>query len=152
MSQNRVRLAGAALFVSLVVLVGCGSSSPTAPTPVLATDTFTGTITTAGIQAFPFTVNYTNSGTDASITLTKVTSVATGTDKAITLGVAFGQVSGATCTASTSYTNSAATLNAELPTSGGVFGPGVYCVQVFDNPAASTVNEPINFTIIVKHY
>jgi hypothetical protein len=152
MPHLSARLVGAALVVSLVSLVGCGSKSPVTPTPVLATDTFTGTIAPLGIQAFPFTVNFSAYGTDASITVTSLTSVATGAAKTITLGVAFGQVSGSTCAASTTYTNVATPLNTELPTSGGIFGPGTYCIQVFDNKAAPTVTEPMNFTVIVKHY
>jgi hypothetical protein len=31
----------------------------------------------------------------------------------------------------------------------GAFGPGTYCVQVFD---AGTLTEPLNYSLTLKHY
>jgi hypothetical protein len=140
------------LILSLSAALGCGSSSPVAPTPVLATETFTGTLSPLSERSHTFTVNYAAGYSDASFTVTALTSVADGSAKSITIGVGFGLVSVGVCTRAAQYSNPATPLNTELPTTGGAFGAGVFCVAVFDNPAAPTVTEPLNYTLSVKHY
>jgi hypothetical protein len=78
--------------------------------------------------------------------------VANATPQPITIGVGFGEISVGVCTRLGSLSNPAAPLNTELPTTGGVFSPGTFCVQVFDNPVSPTVTEPLNYTITVRHY
>jgi hypothetical protein len=132
---------------------GCGSSTTaTTPSAVLTTDTFTGTISPLGTDSHTFTVNYGSAYSDASITVTSLATVANGTARAITVGVGFGTSNLGVCTRSASYSNAAAPLNTELPTSGAPFIAGLYCVQVFDNTDNPTVTEPLTYAITVKHY
>jgi hypothetical protein len=132
---------------------GCNKQSETTtPSPVVATDTFTGVIGPLGSASHTFTVTYSSAYTDASVTITSLKTVANGTAPSITIGVGFGTTSVGVCTKAAALTNGTAPLNTELPTTGGVFGPGTYCVQLFDNPDAPTVTEPLNYAISVKHY
>jgi hypothetical protein len=128
------------------------SKDPTGPTPVLTTETFTGTITPLGSTFHTFNVNYDGGYSDASVTVTSLVSVADGSAKSITIGIGFGQVSVGVCNRAAQYTNVSAPVNVELPTSGGAFGPSTYCVSVFDNTTAPTVTEPLDYTLSVKHY
>lgn len=146
----------AGLICGAAAVTGCnGSSTPAptapAPTPVLATDSFAGTIKPLGADSHPFTVVYSAGTSDASINITSLTTVANATPEAITIGVGFGTLSLGVCTLS-SIQNPAAPVNTELPTSTGPFIAGQYCVEVFDNPAAPTVPEPLNYTLTVKHF
>lgn len=150
--SRTARLVVFGLVLAVGALSACRGKSATLPTPVLSTDTFTGTITPLGTAFHSFTVNYDGSYTDASITVNSLTSVATGTAQSITIGVGFGSLSLGVCTRASTLTNPAAPVGTELPTSGGTFGPGTYCVQVFDNTGAPTVTEPLNYSIAVKHY
>jgi len=148
-------IACAGLFITVGVAACGGSNNPAAPTTpaaVLATETFTGTISPLGTAFNSFTVNYAGSNSDASITVTSLTTVASGTPQAITIGIGFGTVNLGVCTRSASYTNPAAPLNTELTTTGMPFSAGSFCVQVFDNTSAPTVTEPLNYSITVKHY
>ena len=87
---------------------------------------------------------------NASITINSLVTVANQTPLAITAGVGFGTLNLGVCTPV--LTNPAATIGGELPTNTSPFVTGTYCVQVFDNPAASTVPEPLTYSITVKHY
>jgi hypothetical protein len=128
------------------------SKDPVIPTPILTTETFSGSLDPLGTSSHQFTVNYDIAYTDASITLTSLTSKANGTPAGVTIGVAFGTMNVGVCTRSPNYTNPAAPLNTALPTTGAPFISGVYCVQVFDNPTLPTLTEAVNYTIQVKHY
>jgi len=149
----------ARLIPSVVLIFGigaaasCGSSStPIAPSPTPTTDTFSGTITPLGTDAHTFTVNYTAANTNATATITSLKTVSTGASVNITLGVGFGTTNVGFCTISQTYTNPVAPVNQPLNTQGAPFiGVAQYCVQVFDNPAAPTVPEPLAYTITVRH-
>jgi hypothetical protein len=110
---------------------------------------FTGTINPLGTASHSFTVAYAG-GSNASITVNSLVTVANQTSQAITIGVGFGTLNLGVCTPA--ITNPAATIGTELPTSTSPFGNSTYCVQVFDNPAAPTVPEPLTYSITVKHY
>lgn len=150
------------LAVSLGVLLAaaatasCGSGTtpitPTTPAAVLATEVFTGVIVPLGTASHSFTVTYATAYSDASLTVTSLATVADGTAAPVTIGVAFGTTSLGVCTRSTTYVNPAGPYNVELPTTGAPFIAGTFCVQLFDNPAAPTVTEPLNYSITVKHY
>jgi hypothetical protein len=86
------------------------------------------------------------------VTVTSLTSVATGAPENITIGVAFGSTNLGVCTPSTTVSNPAASVGTELPTSGAPFINGAYCVTIFDNPAAPTVTEPISYSLAVRHF
>jgi hypothetical protein len=139
--------------VALALAASCSNSnSSTAPSATLSTDTITGVLNPGGTDSHTFTVNYSSAYTDASITVTKLTTVANGTPQMITIGVGFGTTNVGVCTTAAAFTNPAAPFNTELPTSGSPFIAGQYCVQVFDNPANPTVTEPLNYSLNVKHY
>lgn len=143
------------IVVGLLLCVGSaacgGGDNPVTPDPVLSTETFTGTITSLGTAAHAFVVNYGFSYTPATFNVTSLVTVATGASQNITIGVGFGQPSVGVCTKSAALTNPAAPVNTELGTPE-VFGPGNYCIQLFDNPDGPTVTEPLNYSITVKHY
>ncbi|MEO7189873.1 MAG: hypothetical protein ABI051_02325 [Vicinamibacterales bacterium] len=127
---------------------GC-SKNPAAPTPVLTTETFTGSLQVLGSSSKNFTVNYSLSASDASVTVTSLTTSANSTPITTTIGIGFGVPAfDGTCTRSATYSSSVAAINQELPALG-VFGQGTYCVQIFD---AGTLTQAANYTFVVKHY
>jgi hypothetical protein len=132
--------AGALLFAA-----ACGGSS-TAPTPVAKTDVFTGTLQPAGTDFKTFVITA-QGPTDLSVTVTSLTPLASSTSvAAITIGVGFGTVSGATCALQVS--NSQAVLGQELFAPSGATA-GTFCVQIFD---ASTLTEAVSYSMTVKHF
>jgi hypothetical protein len=151
MAIRAARLLAVLGLIFLVASVAaCKKKTPVAPDPVLSTDVFTGTISPLGVSFHTFTVNYTYAFSGASVTVTNLTTVANSTPQSITIGVAFGAINFGVC--NQVITNSAVALNTEITTSSDTFGAGTYCVQVFDNTAAPTVTEPLNYSITVKHY
>jgi hypothetical protein len=140
------------LLFSILTTVGCGKEVGPSEIPVLTTEIFTGTIAPLGTSHHPFAVNYAVSNTDASLTLTSLTTVATGSVPAITVGLAFGNLSGGVCTRAPSYTRTAVSVNQELPTVDLPFSAGFFCVQIFDNLDKPTVTEPLNYSLTVRHY
>jgi hypothetical protein len=152
MNRRTARLiASVVLIFGIGAAASCGSSStPIAPAPVQTTDTLSGTITPLGTDFKTFTVNYTGGYSDATVTVTSLKSVATGAAVNITIGIAFGTVQFGVCTVS-SISNPAVALNNPVQTQGAPFVAGPFCVQVFDNPAAPTVPEPLAYTLTVLH-
>jgi hypothetical protein len=147
----RVRFVSAALAFTLVALIAACNKSTTIPSPVLTTDTLSGTVNPQGSDFKTFTVQYTYSSSDAILTVTSLKSVATGAALNITIGAGFGQLAfDGSCTRSTTFTANAAAVGAPYNTSPNVpFGPGPYCVSVFD---AGTLTEPVAYTVTVQHY
>jgi hypothetical protein len=138
---------GAALLA--LGVAGC-SKSPTSPTPVLATDTFTGTVALLGADSKSFTVNYAYSISDAAVTLKSLTSVATSAPVSSTIGIAFGQIAfDGGCQRVSTFTATSVTVGQAPLVAASAFQNGTYCVQVFDN---GTLTEPVNYTIDVQHY
>jgi hypothetical protein len=132
----------------LALAAGCGNKS-TSPTPVLTTDTFSGTLAVLGTSNQNFTVNYGLSYSDAAVKVTSLKTVANPTDVNKTIGIGFGTIAfDGGCTRSATYTANAATINQVL-TASGVFISGQYCVQIFD---AGTLTEPVSYTFEVQHY
>ena len=152
------RMVHVGIGIAALLSAACGSgnsttsSTATSPSPVLTTDTFTGTISPLGTAANTFTVNYAGAYSNASVTVTSLTTAAGALPQSITIGVGFGSTNLGVCTRSASFTNPAAPLNTELNTNGTPFIAGTYCIQVFDNPDAPTVTEPLNYALTVKHY
>jgi hypothetical protein len=146
--SRQTPLAALTLVLGAVISAGCNNGSTT-PTPTLSTEDFTGTVAVSGWDSKQFTVNYQLTASDASVTVTALTSTATGTPVSTTIGVAFGSFAfDGSCTAASAYTATAAPIGQELVASG-AFGPGRYCIKVFD---AGTLTESINYAITVKHY
>jgi hypothetical protein len=150
------RLAPIALGAILLALVtSCNSDSPTAPSPVLQTETFTGTLQPLGIDFKTFAVAFTQSSTDLSVIVNTLTTVAGSTPvTGITIGVGFGSVTGSTC--SLQVQTPVANLGQELFAPNGA-SPGGYCVQIFDCPTGATgctsqLTEAVTYSMTVKHY
>jgi hypothetical protein len=145
-------IAPCAILVSIAA--GCGKS-PAAPTPVLQTETFTGTLQPLGVDFKTFTIAFTQGPTDLSISINSLTTVAGSTPvTGITLGVGVGTVSGTTC--SLQVQTAAATLGQELFAPNGA-SAGTYCVQIFDCPTGSTgctstLVEAVTYSMTVKHF
>jgi hypothetical protein len=146
------------LIVSCAILVslaaGCGDS-PAAPTPVLQTESFTGTLDPLGVVFKIFTIAFAQGPTDLSVAVNSLTTVAGSTPvTGITIGVGVGTVSGTTC--SLQLQTQVATLGQELFAPNGA-SAGTYCVQISDCPTgatgcASTLTEAVTYTMTVKHY
>jgi len=145
----RRRLAAAASLIACLVLVTSCGKNPTAPSPVLATETFTGTVQVGATHSNKFTVNYAETASDASLTLNTLTVAATGASSTLTIGVGFGSLAfDGSCLRSAGFTAPTAILGHEMVATG-AFGPGTYCVQVYD---AGTLTEPLSYSLTVKHY
>jgi hypothetical protein len=148
------RLRAGALWGMLmlpVLAAGC-SDSPTAPSATLETETFTGTLSPLGLSSHAFNVQYGSAYSDASVTVTRLVTVADGSERQISVGVGFGTVNVGSCTRAAALTNPTAPYNVELPTNGSPFLAGTYCIAIFDNTDAPTVTEPLTYTMVVKHY
>lgn len=129
---------------------GCNKSQ-TVPTPVLSTDTKTGTLAPSGSDSKSFTINYAYSNTDGVLTLKSLTSVATGAAVNTTIGLAFGAPAfDGTCTKATQYTIQAAVIGQRYSTNGAApFIAGPYCIVVFD---AGTLTEAVTYNVTIEHY
>jgi hypothetical protein len=153
MTTRSQRLLAAAALVGLVTF-GCNKTQ-TVPTPVLKTETKTGTVNPAGLDAKGFNVDYAFSGTDGVITLKGLTSQATGAAVTTTIGLAFGAPAfDGTCTRAPQFTINAAVIGTPYSTNGAVpFIAGSYCIVVFDgNPSTLTDIGPVNYTVEIQHY
>ncbi len=149
-ARSEMRRFGLAFGAMLLTLAaGCGNKN-TAPTPVLTTDTFSGTVAVLGTSTQVFTVNYALSYSDAAVKLTSLKTVANATDVGKTIGVGFGSINSfdGSCLRSASFSTNTASVN-QLLTASGQFLSGQYCVQVFD---AGTLTEPVSYSIEVQHY
>ena len=151
LSHAVTRLVCVAVFLTLAT--GCGSV--TAPSPVLQTETFTGTLQPLGTEFKTFTVVYTQSTTDLSVSVDSLKTVADSTAvTGITIGIGFGTISGSTCSLQVQTPTGA--LATELFAPNGA-GAGTYCVQIFDCPTSptgctSTLTEAVTYSMTVKHY
>jgi hypothetical protein len=138
-----------------VISLGAGCGSPSAPTPVLQTESFTGTLQPLGIDFKTFTIAYSQGTSDLSVTVNSLSTVATTTPvTGITIGIGIGAVSGTACVMQ--IQTPVATLGQELFAPNGA-SAGTYCVQIFDCPTgatgcASTLTEAVNYSVTVKHY
>ncbi len=126
-----------------------------APVLTQQTETFTGRLEPLGVDFKTFTVTYTTSPTELSITVTSLTTVANATPvTGITIGVGLGTVTGATC--SLQLQTGVAPIGQELPVPNGA-SAGTYCVQISDCPTGSTgctstLTEAVTYSMTVKHY
>ena len=141
------------LGCAALALAGCGSA--TAPDPVIQTETFTGTLQPLGTDFKTFSIAYTQGTTDLSVSVDTLKLVSDGSSvTGITIGVGFGNVSGATC--AMQIQTPTAALAQELFAPNGASAGG-YCVQIFDCPTgttgcSSTLTEPVTYSMTVKHY
>ncbi len=136
-------------IVSIVWLTGCGSNSsastvttPTA-TPVLATETFTGSLDQNGTVVFPFTVTTSGNGLLAGYTSISPSSVA-----ALGIGIGSWDATASTCSLNLSQNDTGRSGSTAIS---GTPGSGSYCVRVYDAgniPAGVSAS----FTVQVQHY
>jgi hypothetical protein len=145
----------AILTLLAILATGCGGSNPAAPTPVLQTENFTGTLQPLGLDFKTFTIAFAQGSTDLSVIVTGLTTVANATPvTGITIGIGFGTVSGTTC--ALQIQTPVAALSQELFAPNGA-SAGTYCVQIFDCPTgtsgcSSLLTEPVNYAMTVRHY
>jgi hypothetical protein len=142
------------LIVALGTLSACKKETPVEPTPqaVLVTEVLTGVITPLGTVTHQMTVNYTHTATNASAIVTAMTTVANGTSQPVTIGMGFGTLAAGVCTRVAALTNAVSPFNTKLFVPPGTFNAGTFCFQVFDNPDAPTVIEPLNYSITLEHF
>jgi hypothetical protein len=140
--------------VVLVSSVACNKTSSTVPTATQMTETKNGTVQPGGTSSQNFTVSYSYSNTDGQLTIKSLTSATTGAALNITIGAGFGTVQfDGSCSPATQFTNQKATVGQPYSTLGfAPFGPGNYCVSIFDAGTVTTDIGPVNYTVEIVHY
>jgi hypothetical protein len=139
-SMLRFRTFGALLLLAPLA-VACGDDStntPTAPTPVAVTETFSGTLTRNGGVTHEFVVQ------QAGTVTAKLTALAP--DDTVTIGLNIGTWNGAVCAAL--LPNDKATLNTTV--TGTAQNTGLFCTRVYD--AAGSLTASTDYTIEVTHF
>jgi hypothetical protein len=138
----------------LGVLVLCGACShnsttepsnttttPTTPpaTPTI-TEAFNGTVPVGGFKFYTF--NIAANGT-VNVTINKVSGA--GVPATVQLGLGLGQPAGTDCASTINATAGSASVAPQLT---GTFGPGLFCVRVFD---VGNLFAPATFAITIAH-
>jgi len=133
------------MFRALVLLAplaaGCGDDStdtPTAPTPVAVTETFTGSLTPNGGRTHEFAVQQAGTVTAKLAALSP--------DDTVVIGLSLGTWNGATCAAL--IPNDKAALNTSVV--GTAQQTGMFCARVYD--AAGSLTASTDYTIEVTHF
>jgi hypothetical protein len=150
--MKRMRATTAAILGLMMFGMACSHSSTTSPSATSTTTTtataaaptvsesFTGTLPVAGFKFYSF--NIAANGT-VNVTLNSVSGA--GVPATVQLGLGIGQPSGLDCATTTTVT---AGITAAAPQTTGVFGPGLFCVRVFD---VGNLFAPANFNITIAH-
>lgn len=116
------------------------TSSVTAPTTPLVTQTFTGTVQIGGSDSNPFTVVGSNGTLSVTLTLA-------GPPATITEGLGVGQYVGTTCTLLNGGYGSYQAGPA--PQLSGTIAAGNFCVMVYD---VGNQSAPLAYSVTVSHY
>lgn len=127
-------------LAAAVLAAGCSEDTTptTAPeTPVLLSETVTGTVTVSGGSAQPFTVNR------AGTVTAQITALAP--DDTVVVGFSLGTWNGAAC--QVVIANDAAKLSTAII--GTATAPGTLCVRVYDVGGLTT---PTSYDVKVDHY
>lgn len=135
------RLILAPVLVAAVMAAGCGDDPITVPpldTPVVVSETFSGTVTVNGAFVHPFTVARAGSVT------AQVTALAP--DDTITVGLALGTWN-ATGACQVVIANDSAKLSSAVL--GTATTPGVLCVRIYDVGGLTTAT---NYDVKVDHF
>ena len=152
MKRMRATTARWAMLGALGLFAACSHNSTTEPsltstssttTTVAAptvTESFTGTLPVGGFRFYSF--NIAANGT-VNVTLKSITG--TGVPSTVQVGLGIGQPSGADCATTVTVT---AGSQFAAPQQTGVFGPGVFCVRVFD---VGNLFAPAAFSITIAH-
>jgi hypothetical protein len=131
------------LAFALAIASNCGGTStatPTTPTAVLSTETFTGTVDIAGRTAHSFVVGTASSPVAIDLT-------AAGPPSTIFMGLGVGTFANSTCTLLTNgSTVTQAGATAQLT---GTVSVGTFCVMVYD---AGNQSAPVTYSLTVSHY
>ena len=153
--MKRMRATTATILGLIIFGTACSHSSTTSPSATSSTTTptttavaapsvfepFSGTLPVGGFRFYSF--NIAANGT-VNVTLNAVSGAFV--PSTVQLGLGVGQPSGADCAATTNVT--AAATTAATPQLTGTFGPGVFCVRVFD---VGNLFAPANFNITIAH-
>jgi hypothetical protein len=143
-----------AMWAILGVLAACGacshnsttepsSSSTSTTTPPAAptvTEVFASTLPVGGSKFFTF--NIAASGT-VNVTLNSVSGA--GVPSTVQVGLGIGQPAGTDCTASQTVTAGSAFAAPQMT---GTYGPGLFCVRVFD---VGNLFAPASFRVTIAH-
>jgi hypothetical protein len=154
MSAARVvSLALIAFVVAGCTLGGGGStSSSTAPSQTIATETLTGTVPAAvnGAPQSSFnTFSVGQGGGTVSVTLTSAVETLPGgsQNSSVAMGMTVGSVTGAACTPPAGSAPSILNAGAAATLSG-TLGVGTYCVLITD---VTIQPGPVAYTVVVQH-
>jgi hypothetical protein len=120
------------------------SASSTTTTTTVASptvsETFSGTLPVGGFKFYSFTIAA--NGT-VNVTLNSVAGI--GVPSTVQVGLGIGQPAGIDCAATVTATAGA---NFAKPQATGTFGPGAFCVRVFD---VGNLAAPASFNITIAH-
>lgn len=135
-------IAGILLCLLALAPAACGSSTtaPSSTTPVITTDTFTGTLTAASGVTNTFTTQ-----TSGAIVATLT---AVGPDSTKVMGFAMGTYNTLLNACQIVLANDLALQGAVLQ--GAASSAGTYCVRAYDTGTV-TADTPFTFTITVAH-
>jgi hypothetical protein len=151
--MKRMRATTATILGLLIFGTACSHSSTTSPSASSSTTTptttvavpsvfepFTGTVPVGGFRFYSF--NIAANGT-VNVTLNGVSGA--GVPSTVQLGLGIGQPSGSDCAATSNIT---AGTTATAPQLTGTFGPGLFCVRVYD---VGNLFAPANFNVTIAH-
>jgi hypothetical protein len=113
------------------------STTPAAPT---VSESFTGTLPVAGFKFYSF-----NIAVNGTVNVTVNSVSGPGIPSTVQLGLGIGTPSGLDCSATVNVT---AGITAAAPQATGTFGPGTFCVRVYD---VGNLFGPANFNITIAH-
>ena len=115
------------------------STSTTAASPTV-TEPFNGVLPVGGFKFYTF--NIAVNGT-VNVTLNQISGA--GVPSTVQVGLGIGQPSGADCAATITATAGSAS---PAPQATGIFGPGLFCVRVYD---VGNLFAPATFAITIAH-
>ncbi len=127
-------------LAAALATTGCSDDSittPTGPTPVAVTETFSGTLNPNGGTTFQFTVQQTGSVT---ATLTAVS------PDGSTIGLSLGTWNGQVCSIPTLANDNAAQ---GTTVTGTAASTGIFCTRVYD---VGKLTVPVDYQIDVTHF
>src|SRR5262245_24262178 len=129
------------MLAAAIALTGCSDNSnpstPTGPTPVAVTETFTGTLNPNGGTTFQFTVQQTGAVT---ATLSAVS------PDGSTIGLSLGTWNGQVCSIPTLANDNAAQ---GTTITGTAASTGIFCARVYD---VGKLTNPVDFQVDVTHF
>lgn len=148
--MKRMRATTVALLGVLLVCGACSHDSTTSPSSTSTSTTtgaaptvsesFTGTLPVGGFKFYTFNISV--NGT-VNVTLNSVTG--SFVPATVQVGLGIGTPSGIDCSTTVTAT---AGVNSIAPQATGTFGPGLFCVRVYD---VGNLFSPASFNITIAH-